>query len=384
MFLSPPALHPPLITTDQDNDLVRSKIAALTAGQPKRAGRPIAAGASFSIALTTLSKSGNFDSYIDVQFPNQSGNPITASLLVDSGNNNMIIPNGDELVGVPGYTILGTALSPFTSCPANVVQGPLQIVATDGGVYQIDNCVFYACTPKSKKDTPESNFGMGRIHPWGSSHPWNKPLPNVVLQSPLSYGTDYRYAEIIFEEAATMLSSTADILVRRGSRLVMHTALPPGYTLLSTIPHKAWMSVVPTSFGIGGTPTGWPGTVSPLIAMIDTGGGPVILSDPDGYVWPKTWPDPVACPSWTGSSKNCNCISDPLQISLAAASGSGTYAYTIDTSALPPQRLTAVACEKAFYLEGEQGMNVGGITFLFNRLLIDYAGTRIGLAPKMS
>ena len=75
-----------------------------------------------------------------------------------------------------------------------------------------------------------------------------------------------------------MLSGATDVLVRRGSRLVMHATAPSGYTLLGTIPDLAWMSVVPTAFAIGDTTTGWPGSVSPLIAMVDTGGGPVIFS----------------------------------------------------------------------------------------------------------
>jgi hypothetical protein len=386
MFFSPPTLHPPLITTDQDRDFVRSKIAALTAGRPKRAAGRIAAGTSFSIPLTTVSKLGNFDSLIDVQFSYQGGNPITATLLADSGNSNMIIPNGEDLVGVPGYTILGTAREPW-GCPANVVQGPLQIVATDGGIYRMDSCVFYACTANNSKNQRTANFGMAKINPWSASS-WNTPLPkkpNVILQSPLSYGTA-PYAEVIFEPATTMLSSTADVLVSRGSSLVMHATAPSGYTLLSTIPDLAWMSVVPTSFAIGGTTTGWPGSVSPLIAMVDTGGGPVLLSDPNGYVWPKTWPLEVdKCPGWTSSSVHCNCISDRLQISLAAASGGGTYAYTINPIARPPTEwgLTAVMCEVNHFLEGQQGMNVGGISFLFNRLLIDYAGAQVGLAPNM-
>ena len=94
---------------------------------------------------------------------------------------------------------------------------------------------------------------------------------------------------------------------------------PSCYTMLSTIQDLAWMSVVPTSLAIGNTTTGWPGNVSPLIAMLDTGGGPVMLSDPNGYVWPKTWPNKVTCPSSTKSSVNCKCIAAPLQISLAAA-----------------------------------------------------------------
>ena len=384
MFFSPPALHPPLITTDQDRDLVRSKIAALTAGRPKGAARPFAAGASLSVPITTVSKGGNFDSFIDVSFLTPGG-PTTATLLLDSGNNNMIIPNGDDLVGVPGYTILGTALSPFTNCPSNVVQGPLLINANEG-TYQIDNCVFYACTPKSSKDKPEANFGMGKIHPWTASHPWNDPLPNkpnVILQSPLSYATDYPYAEVIFSSAAMMLSRSSDVLVSTGSMIVMHASAPSGYTMLSTIPHKAWMSVVPTSLLIDGTTTGWPGSVSSPIAMLDTGGGPVMLSDPNGYVWPLIWQIEAACPSWTNTSLYCNCIADPLQISLAAASGGGTYTYAIDPIEQPSSEagLTAVMCGMAYYMRGQQGMNVGGITFLYNRLLIDYARARIGLAP---
>ena len=35
MFFSPPTLHPPLITGHQDRDLVRSKMAALTAASRK-------------------------------------------------------------------------------------------------------------------------------------------------------------------------------------------------------------------------------------------------------------------------------------------------------------------------------------------------------------
>jgi hypothetical protein len=41
---------------------------------------------------------------------------VTATLLVDSGNSTMIVPNGEDLVGAPGYTILGTAQEPW-GCP---------------------------------------------------------------------------------------------------------------------------------------------------------------------------------------------------------------------------------------------------------------------------
>ncbi|MGH8428769.1 MAG: hypothetical protein ACREUF_00040, partial [Solimonas sp.] len=376
MFFSSPTLHPPLITTDQHRDLVRGKITALAApaaaAQPVAA--PIAAGAPISIALTTVSMSGNFDAWINVQFPKQGGSPITASLLVDSGNATMIIPNGEDLVGVPGYTILGTAKEPW-GCPANVVRGPLQIVSTSGSVYTISNCVFYACTADNKDGERTANFGLGRVTPW-SANGWNTPLPGVTMQSPLSYNTAYPYAEVVYAPTATILSRTADVLVSRGSTITLYAAAPSGYTLLNIIPNLEWMSVVPAALAIGGTTTGWPGNVSSPIAMIDTGGGPVFLSDPNGYVYPKTWPDTVTCPSWASSSQSCNCISDALKIGLKAASGGASYGYTIDTSSLPPpvQGLTAVMCKVNAFMMDQQGMNVGGITALFNRILINYGG----------
>jgi hypothetical protein len=76
--------------------------------------------------------------------------------------------------------------------------------------------------------------------------------------------------------------------------------------------------------------------------------------------------------------------SDALTIDLVGADGSSAYSYTIDTGAMPPpvQGLTAVMCRINQYMMGQQGMNVGGITMLFNRILICYQGTQIGFAPR--
>ena len=46
----------------------------------------------------------------------------------------------------------------------------------------------------------------------------------------------------------------------------------------------------------GGVKTGWPGVANSPIAMIDTGGGPALMNDPKGYLYPKTWPLKVSCP----------------------------------------------------------------------------------------
>ena len=126
MFFSSPRLHPNLITTDEQRDLVRQKVQSLVSRRPKRDIKRAATDSRVPILLTTISQWGNFDSWIQVQFPNPAGAPIEVPpLLVNSGNTTMIIPNGEDLVGVPGYTVLGTATEPW-GCPANVVQGTLR------------------------------------------------------------------------------------------------------------------------------------------------------------------------------------------------------------------------------------------------------------------
>ena len=57
------------------------------------------------------------------------------------------------------------------------------------------------------------------------------------------------------------------------------------------------MSLIPRKLFIETVETTWPGSEgNPLIAMIDTGGGPVFLSDPDNYITSIVWPDPVQNP----------------------------------------------------------------------------------------
>ncbi|MFI5297442.1 MAG: hypothetical protein ACHREM_05035 [Polyangiales bacterium] len=391
MHFSRASLHPEFVTTPAHRDLVRASMTAfrrrlLRPMPPSRAPAPAAAlaaplGASFVVPLSTVSMNGNFDSYIHVQFPT-TGDAIQDTLLVDSGNSMMIIPNGEALVGVPGYAVLGTATEPW-GCPANVVKGPLEIATSDGGLYRIDDCVFYACTG----DNPTSggrtaNFGTGRISPWSSSG-WNRPPRlGVTMQSPLSYGTTYPFAEFVYAPADTMFSIAVEPLVTHESQMVLSKSQPPGYTMMSIIENLEWMSVVPKSLAIGDTTTPWPGTANRPIAMVDTGGGPVFLSDPNGAIYSKTWPDAVTCPAWASSSQGCNCVSDTLVLGLAGSGDAEAYAYSIDTSQMPAVAgLTGVFCKVNAYMMGQQGMNIGGISVLFNRILVDYSGTRVGMKP---
>ena len=39
-------------------------------------------------------------------------------------------------------------------------------------------------------------------------------------------------------------------------------------------------------------------------------------------------------------------------------------------------------CKINHYMMGQQGMNIGGLSALFNAILIDYGQAKVGLKPK--
>jgi hypothetical protein len=382
MIFSPHSLHPPMRLTDQDKANVRGTVEAhvnllrqrLPAAQPSSP-----AGDTVTIQLTTVSAQGNFDAYINIHF-GAGASAVAVTLLVDSGNSTLIIPEWEQIQSLPGYTVLGHATEPW-GCPANVVKGPVQIATAAGDIHTIANCVFYACTANNSLGHRTANFGCSRITPWSASG-WNTPLPGITMQAPLSYDTSYRYAEFDYIPAESLFAGLLSPFVNHESNLILHQSLPAGYAMLGTIPDKAWMSVVPKGLTVGTTVTGWPGTVSSPIAMVDTGGGPLFLSDPNGYVCNTTWPDPATCPAWASTSTKCNCISGSVSVALGV--GAETFSYTIDESALPSsaQGLTAVMCELNAFMMGQQGMNIGGLSALFNSILIDFVGSRVGFKAK--
>lgn len=383
MHFSPPTLHPGVIATDEQRELVRRAIDAQSARRAGAEATRVGAGARIPIPLTTVSAGGSFDSYIVVQFPNPGGAAMTEALLVDSGNTVMILPHVGSLLDCGLYAFLGSSWEPW-GCPAYVLRGPLQIPTADGRVYEIPDCTFYACYADNPNGGGRTaNFGTGRTVPWTTYD----QATGVTLQAPLSYGQGYQFAEFMYAPATSIFSATGEFKMAEDSQLILNSYMPSGYTMMKIIPQIDWMSVVPAGLTIGGTVTGWPGDVANPIAMIDTGGGPVFLSDPNGYVYPKTWPDPVVCPKWTHStelpSQNCNCIDDRLQVVLAGADGAKSYSYTVDTSSMPVsvQGLTAVMCQVNGFMMGQQGMNIGGLSVLFNRILIEYAGGHVGMTP---
>ena len=373
-------LHPSVIDLSHDKSGVLAQIHALNLKRRSRlVSVPAAAPAapSITVPLTTVSLSSNFDAYVNIQFPGDTSGA-TTTLLVDSGNSVLIVPSWEQIQGFPGYKVLGSGHEPWGS-PANIVQGPIEIPTADGGVYTLQDCVFYACTGAPRT----ANFGAGCLVPWSSSG-WNTPAGvRVTMRAPLSYNTDYPFAEFNYAPAASIFGPGSAPMAAEGSNLILYRSQPSGYTFLNTIQNLEWMSLRPKSLQIGTVNTAWPGSVRSPIAMIDTGGGPVFLSDPNEYLQQTQWPVAASCPTWTSGSQSCQCVSDDLTLELAGEGTSGTYSYRIDTSTMPSsvQGLTLVMCKVNEYMRGQQGMNIGGISALANHICIDFANGRVGMKP---
>ncbi len=387
MHFSPPSLHPNVIATDAQRDLARGKIEALTSRRPVPGGKRVYDGRPVVIRLTTVSQAGLFDSYVNVTCPMPHGSSVVQpNLLVDSGNATLIVPYGEQLTEANGYKVLGTTTEPWR-CPANVVQGPIQIATLDGTYYEIEDCVFYACIGDNPSNTRTANFGLGCLSPW-SAGTGSNPLPHLPpLQAPLSYNAAYPCLEVVFAPAPTMFDDDGRLTLTDSSLMVLYPSAPKGPVKLGITTGLGWMSVVPTSLAIGGQSTAWPGPPAWYIAaMIDTGGTAAYLGDPNSLVWNKSWPESVTCPMWAqGSIPAPSCTAARLDIGLAQSGGSPSYTYTIDTHLLPAsvQGLTLVMLENAgqYLPVGNFAINTGGITALFNRILIDYANAEVGFTP---
>jgi hypothetical protein len=56
------------------------------------------------------------------------------------------------------------------------------------------------------------------------------------------------------------------------------------------------------------------------------------------------------------------------------------YIYTIDQAKLPAS--AGLICKKIPFMNDENGMNIGGLSALFNRLLIDFENEKVGFKPS--
>jgi hypothetical protein len=330
----------------------------------------------------------SFDAYLYISFVGAA--PDTqVSLLLDSGNTVLVVPRWEDIAAIPNwqanYTILGQASEPW-GCPANVVRGPIQLATETGEPFLIEGCVFYACTADSgQTGARTSNFGAGCIQPWSASA-WNTPtnIP-VTIQSPLTYAVGYSFAEFDYATADEVFNPSNLQGVSEESTLRLYNAAPNGYQFLQLASGCPWMALRPKSLQIAGTVTGWPAPGMAAIAMIDTGGTSVYLSDPTGLVYQTAWPESVGNPPWTSGSVNCVSTKSSLQIELGDDQGA-SFTYEINETALPPsaQGLTLVMCQMNEFMRQQYGMNIGGLSVLAAQIIVDYGSARVGFRSTPS
>jgi hypothetical protein len=380
MYYSKPSLHAPVLESIEHKNRVTAAFAmraskALAAAAPRIAVAP----ASVNIALTTVSMSANFDAYVDILFKGSSPRSPT-SLLVDSGNASLIVPSIEEIQSLQNfstdYAVLAQDVQEPWGCPADILQGPIELPTITGGSYSIPNCIFLACKGPNANGDRTANFGIGCISPWSS-------ISGHTLQSPLSYGS-LPCAVVSYAAADTVLSLAQQPNIAGGSALVLYPDEQPGFKLFDILPGKAWMALTPLSLSIGSALTQWPGSTPSPIAMIDTGGGPVYLSDPLGYLYKTLWPEQVAPPDWTqNGSVACQAVKDDLALAIGDATGAYTYKVASELLPASAQNLTLVICQTCYYMMQQNGLNIGGISALFNYISINYVSKQVGFRSKV-
>jgi hypothetical protein len=387
---SGPSLHPRVLRTQAHQELFISR-SSLIARERSRRQRALLNGAgaspSIRVPLTTVSTQNSFDAYVNISFPG-AGGALSTPLLVDSGNNSLIFPDYTTIASFPGfsqnYEVLEYDIQEPWRCPACKLRGPIMLPLDGGGFHCIRDCVFYACTGPNENNERTANFGTGCLA--------QRQLGTTDIQSPLAVSKDYPFAEFNYAPAVQIFEPGVGPIIVGNSFLTLYTDIPADYQMLKIIEGQYWMSLRPLTLTVGGKKTMWPGDLAATsLALVDTGGGPVFLSDPENIVWTGDWPSPAVLPGWIGGSYCCQATSANIAITLADANNK-EFSYNIDTTKLPPpvQGLTLVMCKQCSYMGTQEngmsqnGMNIGGVSALFNYILIDYASARVGFKGKSS
>jgi hypothetical protein len=392
MNYSAPSLHPPVLTTQAHQDLFKTTSCLIAEKRFRTQAAPArvrAEAPSLRLPMTTVSLSGNFDASINVSFRGANGGP-SDTLLVDSGNNCLIFPDFTPIGQLPGfsdnYKVLAVDTQEPFGCPACLLRGPIRLSTERDGFYDIEDCVFYACTgPNPSDGTYTANFGAGCLKPRELGT--NNPI------SPLSSIPEYPYAEFDYAPSRQINEAGTGPTIVGNSFLNLYKSPPDDYEnrMFEILKGLEWMSLRPKSLEIAGEQTNWPGErAETSIAMIDTGGGPVFLSDPDDSLWTREFSTSTGLPGWVAGSYCCQAVNVDLAITLwDGANGKSLYSYRIEKTALPPPTSgqTLVICKRCLYMEEtngkpNDGMNIGGLSALFNYILIDYVAARVGFKPK--
>lgn len=383
-YLSPPTLHPPLRISAEDLLSIEDEIKHLRSLRAPDIQAIDDVDSSITIPISAVAQDTSFDAYIEV-WPFNVPQSKTTSMVIDSGNTMLVMPDWKSFQESPtwksDYEILGQGCEPW-GCPANIVRGPINLATTVQQICTIPQCVFYACTSDNPNGSERTaNFGTGCITPWDAYPTCTSAIKKFILQSPFSYLPNFTCVEFDFH-ASNIPVNPGKPCVYDGS-IKLFQSPPPDYTYLDIVPSKHWMALKPTALSIGATQTHWPGDACGAIAMVDTGGGPVFLSDPSGYVWHDDWPHSVPNPWWTNGSDYCRSSAESLEIKLCGNT-TNSFTYSIDPARFSDsyRGLTLVMCQRNEYMRGEKGMNIGGISTLANYLLIDYKNNKVGLRPK--
>ncbi len=388
MGISRRALHPLVMETPVHHAILADAMAPRVATKGGAIAPRTVRGTSIKIPLSTVSRVGNFDALISLRF-GIPGNSVDVELIVDSGNDTLILPSFDVIKALPNfaadYTILSECIQEPYRCPAKLLRGPI-VIPTPAGDFRIENCNFFACTGPNSDQLTTYNFGTGWISQWEKFT--DKVGKAFTALPPLRTGAKpYRYVEFDYAPAVAVITSENELKVAKGSTMTLMNDPPAGYQMFDITRGSDawWMSVKVRSLTIGQKRTDWPGSgTSYPMAMVDTGGGPVLLSDPDGLLYPTVWPQQVELPDWASASAPslCQAIKDPLELEIG--DGNSWFSYRIDPINLPApvHDMTLVLCKDCSFMQGNRGMNIGGISALFNYILIDNVLGKVGFKSK--
>ncbi len=380
--MSRSALHPTVVQDPPDVQFVSTSLATMVDARRLAATAAVvpADDADIRVIIDSVSKDGNFDAYIHIGLV---GGAQDIKLMVDSGNSSLILPSFDAISQLPdfdkNYEVAPEIVTEPWKAEARLVTGPIVLPCEGGGTYTIARCQFYACIGLNQNGEYTANFGIGCVTPWKVGDTENG------LQSPLSYDPDYTCVQVDYAPVDQVLSASDVPHVAPGSLLILSKGQPGGYPMMFDIlPDTPWMSLRPLSLYIGNDQTEWPGgRKATSVAMVDTGGGAVFLSDPQNYLGRLNFPGavPAELPenNWPAS---CAGISDDLAFSLS--DGNQSMSFSLPTAALPQsvQGLSLVVCQDNPYMFGWDGMNIGGLTALFYSILIDYKNAKVSFRAK--
>src|SRR5215472_15748966 len=183
MHYSKPSLHHPVLKSPAHKEALSSTLTSIAQRrlQAAAAQKIPRAAATVDIPLTTVSLESNFDAHINIRYRGSAAD-VSIPLLVDSGNFSLIVPDFAEIEALANfktdYACLADNVTEPWGCRARILRGPIEI-PTRAGVYEIPDCVFYACTEPNKDGDRTANIGAACISPWPS-------IAGIEIKAPLA------------------------------------------------------------------------------------------------------------------------------------------------------------------------------------------------------